>query len=242
VHLVRVATVCHGGVAEHALKAGVDNISRLAGARLGLRCHGRVLVDIGHGGDGGAAGAGAGEGPSKRRAWRGRLDCERGAAGMQAAWRWCRTSRAGARAGGLGVEQDELGHGGRLILSNDDAAVAGELEIDLGQRSIVAAARGDGCSMEGIWLTVGVGEGAGVGIEQMARVRLLGCRLEARRRGRAWHAAPIARPSACALATAEELADHGRRLRLGARATSLRRSGALPTGSSWHARQAGWRQ
>jgi hypothetical protein len=98
---------------------------------------------------------------------------------------------------GLGVEEDRLGHGRRLILGDDDAAVAGELEVNLGQRAISGLRGG----MQRVRLSVGVRERVRVGIQQLARVSLLGHRVEAGRRGRRmWRTR--------AFAAAEELADH----------------------------------
>lgn len=143
VDLVGVAAVVHGEVAEHAVEADVGQVGRLLGPRLGFGLDLGVLVDVGHGGDGAAAGAYAREAGDRGRARRrcGLRD-ERGAAGMQSAKRrpCCarsaracrgRGGRVGARRGRLGVEQNGLGHGGRLILGDDDAAVARVVEVDL---------------------------------------------------------------------------------------------------------------
>jgi hypothetical protein len=226
VDLVRVAAVVHGQVAKHAVEADVGQVRRFLGARLrlGLRDLG-VLVDVGHGRDGAAAGAYAREAGQRGRAGRRRLCDQRGATGMDAAQRRARGARSaggqarpegpragggqrgrlGAGGGGLRVEQDRLGHGGRLILGDDDAAVARVLEVDLRQRPVMAAPGGQRRGVEGVRLAVGVVEGAGLGVEQVARVRLLRGRVE-HGGGRIW--VRRARRRARALAAAEELADH----------------------------------
>ena len=45
--------------------------------------------------------------------------------------------RFGAGRARFGIVEDGLGHRGRLILGHDDAAVAGELEVNLRERTIV---------------------------------------------------------------------------------------------------------
>lgn len=203
VDLVGVASVVHGQVAKHAVEADVGQVGRLLCAGLGLCLDLGVLVDVGHGRDGAAAGADAGE------AGDGGLGGQRGAAGVQCgagrgragpakgtgAGGWQRR-RLCARRGGLGVEQDRLGHGGRLVLGDDDAAVARMVEVDLRQRPIVGRAGGQGRGVQRIRLAVGVVEGAGVGVQQVSRVALFGGRVERRRR------------ASGALARAEQVADH----------------------------------
>jgi hypothetical protein len=91
--------------------------------------------------------------------------------------------RLGARRAGLAVEQHRLGHVCEVILGDDDADVARKLEVDLRQRPVVAAPRGQRCGVQRVRLAIGMEEGAAVWVQQMARVRLLGGRVE-RRRGR----------------------------------------------------------
>lgn len=213
--LVGVAAVVHGRVAEHALQGGVDEIGGLFrfGLCLGL-CLG-VLVDVGHGRDGVAAGPRARKGGHGGRA-RGGLGDEGGAAGVHApeggargacAGESAKDAWAGGRLGGrlwaerarLGVVQERLVGALGLVLGDEDAAVAGELEVDLGERAVVGGAQREGGGVQRVGLAVGVVEGAGVGVEQVARVRLLGGRVECGR-GR--------RVGGRALAAAEELAEH----------------------------------
>jgi hypothetical protein len=104
-----------------------------------------------------------------------------------------------ARGPRFRVEQDGPRHRARLVLGDDDAAVAGEFEIDLGQRAIVCGARREGGAVERVGLAVGVVEGARFGIEQVSRVRLFRGRVQ--RRGRR-------RVHASTLPPAEELAEH----------------------------------
>jgi hypothetical protein len=80
--------------------------------------------------------------------------------------------RLGACGSGLGVEQDRLGHGRRLILGDDDAAVAGVLEIDLRQGPVVAAAGCQWCRVQGIRLALGVGERVRLWVEEVTSMRL----------------------------------------------------------------------
>ena len=111
------------------------------------------------------------------------------------------SGRGGGGRGRLRVEQDRLGHGGRLILGNDDAAVAGVVEVDLRQRPVVAAAGRQGGGVQRVGLAVGVVERVGFGIQQVSRVAFLGGRVEDRGRGGVRRV--------CALAAAEEVSDHG---------------------------------
>ena len=101
---------------------------------------------------------------------------------------WVRAcGRLGAARGGLRVEQDRLGHGRSLILGDDDAAVAGVVEVNLGQRPVVSAAGRQGRGVQRIGLAVGVVESAGLGIQQVSRMAFLGGRVEDRgRRGVGW--------------------------------------------------------
>jgi hypothetical protein len=105
-----------------------------------------------------------------------------------------------ARRGRLGVEENRLGHGGRLILGDDDAAVARVVEVYLRQRPVMAAPGGQGRSVQRIRLALGVVERVGLGIQQMARVTLLGRRVEHRRRRRVGRAA--------AFSAAKQVSDH----------------------------------
>ena len=227
VHLVRVAAVGHARAAKHAFEAGVDQIRRLSGAGVGVGvcvCLDLAMfVDVGHGGDGRAAGASAGEAAHGGRPRR-RLCRERGPTGVEAAKgrrggagrrsvgaakaprarvrvRVRVRGRGGRRRARLAVEQHRLGHVGKVILGDDDAHVARELEVDLRERPVVAAPGRQRRGVQRVRLAVGVEQGAAVRVEQMARVRLLGRRVE-RRRGRG------AVGGVVAFAAAEELADH----------------------------------
>lgn len=133
-------------------------------------------------------GAGSGSGSGSRRAAK--------AAGARLG------GRLGAGRGGLAVEQHRLSHMGEVILSNDDAHVAWELEVDLRERPIMAAAGRQWSGMERVRLAVWVEEGTAVRVEQVSGVRLL-CRRVERCCGRG------AVGSAGALAAAEELTEHG---------------------------------
>lgn len=179
-----------------------------------------MLVDVGHGGYGAAAGAYAREASDRGRArWRGGLCDERRCAGVQSPkrrrWRTGIAGIGGAKCAGaevgrcgsvdawwgrLGVEQDGLGHGGRLVLGDDDAAVARVVEVYLRQGPIMAAPRGQGRGVQGIRLALGVVERVVLGIQQMARVALFCRRVEHRRRRRVRRAA--------ALAAAKQVSDH----------------------------------
>lgn len=182
-----------------------------------------MLVDVGHGRDGAAAGPRTHKGSYCGRARSG-LGDEGSAAGMHAPERRAGGACAGeatkgARArGGLGgrlgagrarlrVEQERLVGALGLILGDEDAAVAGELEVDLGQRPVVCGAQREGGAVQRVGLAVGVVEGAGVGVEQVARVRLLGGRVE-RGRARGMGLRVRVRVRVGAFAAAEELAEH----------------------------------
>lgn len=106
----------------------------------------------------------------------------------------------GARWGRLGVEENRLGHALDVILSNDDAAVARVLEVDLWQRSVMPAPWRQRGSMQRVGLAVRMVEGARLGIEQVARVALFGGRVEDGRGPRVG--------SGPAFAAAEEVSDH----------------------------------
>ena len=219
--LVGVASVVHGQVAEHAVEADVGQVGGFLGSCLCLCLELGMLVDVWHGRYGAAAGPYARKSTDGRRARRRRRFCDEGRSPcMEGARRrgWCsggggvaaaKCSRSWVRAGGrvgagrgrLRVEQDRLGHGGRLILGNDDAAVAGVVEVDLRQRPVVAAAGRQGGGVQRVGLAVGVVERVGFGIQQVSRVAFLGGRVEDRGRGGVRRV--------CALAAAEEVSDHG---------------------------------
>ena len=61
---------------------------------------------------------------------------------------------------------------GKVILGDDDAHVARELEVDLREGPVVAAPGRQRRRVQRVGLAVGVQERAAVGLEQMARVRL----------------------------------------------------------------------
>lgn len=162
-YFVRVASVVHGQIAEHAVETDIGQVRRLLGSGLRLGLELGMLVNVWHGGYGAAAGSDAGESPNRGRAWWCRRLCNKGrspgmktaqcracgaggdgSAGVGSTKRsrtWVGTcGRFGAWGGWLGVEQDGLGHGRSLILGNDDAAVARVVEVNLGQRPVMSAA------------------------------------------------------------------------------------------------------
>jgi hypothetical protein len=220
VYFVRVAAVVHGQIAEHAVEADIGQVGRLLGSGLGFGLDLGMLVDVGHGGYGAAAGAYTCKAADRGRPWRRRRLRDEGrttsmestkrrprcrrVAGVGAAKRSCawigRGVRVEARRGRLGVEENRLGHGGRLILGDDDAAVARVVEVYLRQRPVMAAPGGQGRSVQRIRLALGVVERVGLGIQQMARVTLLGRRVEHRRRRRVGRAA--------AFSAAKQVSDH----------------------------------
>lgn len=195
--LVGVSAVVHGGVAKHAFQGDIDQVGGLLGLGLGLCVCLGMLVDVGHGGDGAAAGARAGEGGDGGRA-RGGLGDERRAAGVHAAIGGCGggggagsggRSKGTRAVGGLGgrlwtrraglrVEQDGPVAALGLVLGDQNAAVARKLQVDLGQRPVVGGPQREGGAMQRVGLAVRVAEGARLGIQQVARVRLFGGRVE----------------------------------------------------------------
>lgn len=88
-----------------------------------------------------------------------------------------------------------------VILGDDDADVARELEVDLRKGAVVGAPRRQGSRMQRVRSVIGVEESRAVRIKQMTRVRLLGGRVE-RGRGRG------AVGGVVVAFAAEELADH----------------------------------
>lgn len=136
--------------------------------------------------------------PPKRR------PCRSGVTGIGAAkWSRPRIRRGGrvdAWRGRLRVEQDGLGHGGRLVLGDDDAAVARVVEVYLRQGPVMAAPWCQRRGMQRIRLALGVVERVGFGIQQMARVALFRRRVEHRRRRRVRRAG--------AFSAAKQVSDH----------------------------------
>lgn len=205
-YFVRVASVVHGQIAEHAVEADIGQVRRLLGSGLRLGLELGMLVNVWHGGYGAAAGSDAGESPDSGRTWWRRRLCNkgrsprmkiaqcraRGAGGTRGAGvgstkrshAWVGTcGRFGAWGGWLGVEQNGLGHGRSLILGDDDAAVARVVEVNLRQRPVMSAARRQGRSVQGIGLAVGVVERVGLGIQQVSRVAFFRGRVEDSGRG-----------------------------------------------------------
>lgn len=220
--LVRVSAVVHSQVAKHAVETDVGQIRGFFYPGLCSSLSLSVFVYVGHGRNG-TASANTVEASNRGRAGCWRLRDEGGTTSMQTAKRVgyaptaviaSKCSGAGARYGrglgagwrGFGVEQDRLGHGGRLILGDDDAAVARIIEVDLGERTIVTAAGRQRSGVQWIGLAIGMVEGVGVGIEQVSRVALLGRRVEDCDGRRMW--VRRARARTRAFAAAEEVTDH----------------------------------
>jgi hypothetical protein len=89
----------------------------------------------------------------------------------------------GARRTRLRIKEDALGRGHELILGDDYAAVARELQVDFGQWTIVPTAEVEGGAMQRIWLAVVVGEcSRWVRVQQVARVRFFRRRVQSRGR------------------------------------------------------------
>lgn len=160
-----------------------------------------MLVNVWHGGYGVAASADACKAADCGRSGRRRLGDQRRAAGVN--W-WIRgiecpraqaggqRGRVGARRGRLRVEQNRLGHGGRLVLGDDDAAIARVLQVDFREWAVMGRA-----GRPRIELAIAVVEGAALRVEQMSCVRLVCGRVEGCCRG-----------ARGACAAAEELANH----------------------------------
>jgi hypothetical protein len=196
VELVRVASVVHWRVAKHAIQANVDQICRISRLGLCLCLDLRVLVDVRHGGNGVAAGAcprEAGHGGGPRRglgdegrptsmhAPEGRSHSASSAGPAKRTRPWIRHRRRFcSRRARFRVEQNGAWNRGRLVLSDDDAAIAGELEVNLWQRAIVRSSWREGSAMERVGLAVGVVEGTRIGIEQVSRVGLFRGRIKRR--------------------------------------------------------------
>lgn len=181
-----------------------------------------MLVDVGHGGyriPTGSCAYEIGHGGRSRGGFVG----QRGAASVRASKGWASSVRTSGTAKGsgaciglgggfctgrawLGVEQDGLGHRGGFILCYYDAAVAREVEVNLGGGAVVGRARGQRGLVERVRLAIKMVQCARVWIEEMPGVRVFGGRVEGRIVGGRRRRRRVG--GAGCLAAAEELTEH----------------------------------